>query len=107
MKGRIPTRDLGPVGGCSNGSRGRRIYDIDGQLVLVEIEDGSIDVIGPCCSRADAVTLARAVLINASNRHPLPMMLHKLALAVLAAAPAPAPAPTLAASLSQAREVPA
>ena len=81
MMARIPTRDLGPVGTSC-----RRIYDIDGQLVLVEIDDGHTDLIGPTCSRTEALSLARAVLVNASERHPLPMMLHNLALAVLAMA---------------------
>lgn len=86
MKRRIPTIDLGPVG-----TSARRVYDIDGQLALVEIEDGLTELIGPVCTREDALQLARLVLVNATERHPLPMMLHKLALGVLAMAGPPAP----------------
>lgn len=63
----------------------RRILDDGVRLVLVETVDGNTDLIGPEVGHDEVEAIARQLLEMATERCPLPVTMHKLALAYLAA----------------------
>jgi hypothetical protein len=63
----------------------RRIDSAGGSLALLETAHGDTDVIGPEVTHRDCETLARQILRSTSERCPVPVTMHKLALAYLAA----------------------
>lgn len=63
----------------------RRILDDGVRLALVETVDGDTDPIGPEVSHDEVEAIARQLLEMATERCPLPVTMHKLALAYLAA----------------------
>lgn len=77
------SRYLGPVD--AGGVAGRDLVELEGELLLCEVSgDGDVEHVGHGVTLGEADEIATGVLLVTGGSVPIPVVIHKLALAYLA-----------------------